>query len=179
MADTQRTLAQILALLADNTSGLISPQDIRDAVVTLAPSGGGIYLTSPLETAISDTVTHFPDLGTYSDGLLSADWSHGTNGRLQHDGVVTRLAFVLAVWSITAAANNKVVEAALLQNGAVIPQSTVLRKINTGADVGAGACLAMVSVAPGDYFQLAVRNTTDTANLTYQDANLVAFALPA
>ena len=35
MADTQRTRAQILALMADNVTGQISPQDFRDFIVTL------------------------------------------------------------------------------------------------------------------------------------------------
>jgi hypothetical protein len=34
MPDTVRTLAEIQALLADNTSGNISPQDLRDAIAT-------------------------------------------------------------------------------------------------------------------------------------------------
>lgn len=35
MADTQRTRASILVLLADNVTGQISPQDLRDYVVTV------------------------------------------------------------------------------------------------------------------------------------------------
>lgn len=35
MADTQRTRAQLLALMADNLSGQISPQDFRDFMVTV------------------------------------------------------------------------------------------------------------------------------------------------
>lgn len=35
MADTQRTRAAILALLADNVTGQISAQDMRDVIVTL------------------------------------------------------------------------------------------------------------------------------------------------
>jgi hypothetical protein len=38
MADTQRTRAQILALFADNVTGQISPQDLRDFVVTIMES---------------------------------------------------------------------------------------------------------------------------------------------
>lgn len=38
MADTQRTKAQILALFADNVTGQISPQDLRDYVVTIMES---------------------------------------------------------------------------------------------------------------------------------------------
>jgi hypothetical protein len=35
MADTQRTRAQILALMADNVTGQISAQDVRDFIVTV------------------------------------------------------------------------------------------------------------------------------------------------
>ena len=37
MADTIRTRAAILALLADNVTGQISAQDLRDAIVTILP----------------------------------------------------------------------------------------------------------------------------------------------
>jgi len=43
MTDTPRTLSAILALLADNSSSAISPQDLRDALVSLiepVPAGG-------------------------------------------------------------------------------------------------------------------------------------------
>jgi hypothetical protein len=37
MADTQRTRAALLSLFADNVTGQISPQDLRDCVVTVMP----------------------------------------------------------------------------------------------------------------------------------------------
>lgn len=42
MADTQRDTASILALLADNTGGDISPQDLRDAIVSILGGYGGL-----------------------------------------------------------------------------------------------------------------------------------------
>lgn len=38
MADVQRTRAQILSLFADNSTGQLSAQDLRDFVVTVMPS---------------------------------------------------------------------------------------------------------------------------------------------
>ena len=38
MADTQRTRAALLALMADNVTGQISPQDFRDFIVTVMPA---------------------------------------------------------------------------------------------------------------------------------------------
>ena len=45
MADTGRTLAALQALLADNTAGAISPQDLRDALVSCLGCYGEMYVT--------------------------------------------------------------------------------------------------------------------------------------
>jgi hypothetical protein len=56
MADTQRTRAAILALFADNVTGQISAQDLRDFVVTLMPSEfmyAGDFWVEPLAEYIT------------------------------------------------------------------------------------------------------------------------------
>ena len=58
MADTERDLAAVQALLADNTTGLIAPQDHRDAYVSVKKGGyGGILIDegSTSQTAIGST----------------------------------------------------------------------------------------------------------------------------
>jgi len=50
MADTQRSRAQILVLFADNSTGNISPQDLRDFVVTIQEeefANAGDFWTKP------------------------------------------------------------------------------------------------------------------------------------
>lgn len=57
MADTQRTRAQILSLFADNVTGNISPQDLRDFVVTVMEdefSNAGDFWKQP---SVMDTTT--------------------------------------------------------------------------------------------------------------------------
>lgn len=46
MPDTARTISAVLALLADNTKGDISPQDVRDSVMSLFPD----YAFAPNQT---------------------------------------------------------------------------------------------------------------------------------
>ncbi len=46
MSYTLRTKAAILGLTGDNTTALISPQDLRDAIGTLFSSPGGLYTTA-------------------------------------------------------------------------------------------------------------------------------------
>lgn len=48
MVDTVRTIEEILALFADNTSGEISPQDARDMIVTLKSLTPFVSLSSTL-----------------------------------------------------------------------------------------------------------------------------------
>jgi len=57
MADTSRTLAALLALLADNTTGAISPQDLRDALLSCMSGYGSITVlgASAAQTSISAT----------------------------------------------------------------------------------------------------------------------------
>lgn len=49
MVDTVRSDATILSLLADNTTGDISPQDLRDMFVTLASKSSSIFVRSMQE----------------------------------------------------------------------------------------------------------------------------------
>jgi len=43
MTDTARTESQLLALCPDNTSGAISPQDLRDLIASVQIHGPGVY----------------------------------------------------------------------------------------------------------------------------------------
>ena len=61
MADTQRTRAQILALLADNVTGNISAQDARDVIVTIMEdpefSYAGDFFNGPVVLGITTDKT--------------------------------------------------------------------------------------------------------------------------
>lgn len=53
MVDTERTQTEILALLADNTTGLVSPQDHRDQVVSARANQGdgwGLFVDNARRT---------------------------------------------------------------------------------------------------------------------------------
>lgn len=61
MVDTVRTVAELQALLADNTSGAISPQDLRDFLVSAINP-----LTSTYQTGWKDNVTSLSNAGVPS-----------------------------------------------------------------------------------------------------------------
>lgn len=179
MAQTQRTLDQIYALLADNTTGAISPQDLRDAVATLSPGGADMYVVTPVETSIAAVNTWSPDASVYTFGF-GVHWSMPTNGRMTYNGASQRACYLHAALSFTAAANNKLVEVGFLHNGAIVASSAITRRVGTGADVGAMSIVAIDPVVvAGDYFQVAVRNLTDNTNITIERCNFIAWDLPS
>ncbi|PCI53445.1 MAG: hypothetical protein COB36_12320 [Alphaproteobacteria bacterium] len=55
MVDTVRTISALQTLLADNASGDISAQDVRDMLVTLAPKYAELTDTGDQDIAVVDT----------------------------------------------------------------------------------------------------------------------------
>jgi hypothetical protein len=76
MADTERTQTEILALLADNTVGAISPQDMRDSVVSARANEGAGWAFYTESTAITQGTAQAISASTrtqlLNDGLGAA-----------------------------------------------------------------------------------------------------------
>ncbi len=179
MAETQRTFAQLQALLADNAEGDISAQDLRDMLQSLRADHGELSITAAAETSILATDTFYQVAGTFalSNAALVHNFSMGTNGRLQYDGPNERIFHCAASWSMIAAGNNKIFELAIAKNGVSIATGHISRKIATGADVGTGALHSLTSLETGDYLSLMVAGETDTTNFTMTHGNLFAMGM--
>ena len=175
MADTRRTLAAIVALFANNTAGDISPQDLRDFVVSSHPAHGEIDVTSAAETTINTVNVWENAAGTFTLAE-GTEMDMNTNGQLRYTGAATESFEVTMHCSMTAAANNKVRELGIGKNGTIIPYSFSRRKVATGADVGAMATSTIVSLATNDYLTIMVRNTTDATNMTVELGGVDAFS---
>jgi hypothetical protein len=173
MADTKRSLAAVLALLADNIAKAISPQDLRDAVVSLSPSFGSMYFSTPAETSITDQSTPTKAAGTTTSVSLSG-FDMPANNRLRYTGSPDRHMHIACSLSFTAAANNKLIGLSIAKNGNSLVHSEVRRLVSTGADEGATALHADVMLSTNEYLEVFVSNETDTANLTVQRGYLFA-----
>lgn len=182
MADTQRTFAQILALLADNSSGDISPQDIRDALVSIRTDHGQIWVPAAARAAvtISGTVNYYeattPAWSLTADAQLF-DESAG-NGRLTYTGIVPVMVHIACTVSFTVAANNQVIHLRLGKSAVTDEASEAIQKLGTGTDVGSTALHLIEVLDPGEYISLWVRNETSAANITIEVANLQVVTMP-
>jgi len=165
MADTIRTLSALQTLLADNTTQEISPQDIRDMLVSLGPTHGSMHISTPAETTITTAGVYVKAAGTTTSIDLD-NFSMPANNRLQNTAGFTRHACATVNLSITAAGNNKVLGFKVAIDGVVNDESEIIRKVATGTDRGSVTLGFGADLADDSFIELWVTNTTDTVNLT-------------
>ena len=182
MAETQRTVAQIYALLADNVLSAISPQDMRDALETWRPAVGEIYVPAAASDAItiSNTSDYFEASGMA--WTLSATESHlfdesAGNGRLTYTGVADVVVRVSLSVSMTAVGNNQLLHFRIGKNTTPDDASEIIRFVGTGADIGSSATHLLTTLSTGDYVSMWARNETSTGNVSVEVANLQAITV--
>lgn len=175
MSDTVRTLAANLANLADNTTGNITPQMLRDAVVSLQPVYGSLYMSTPAATTPGVAGTYLKVLGTTtlvstSNNLITSTASN----RLVNNSGVAKTFLVSATISVvpgSAAANRLGFKIA--KNGALLDDSE--SKITTTASTTNEVfvqCQATVDLAAGDYVEVYGTNFSNTNTFTVNNMNL-------
>ncbi len=160
MAQTERSLSTIISLLADNASGDISAQDIRDMVVSVLPSYGSHYISTSAATAVTLVDTYYELNGTTTLGAVARDFDQPASGRLRYTGAPTREVLITCTISTTSDTNNQVLSFKLAKNGTVSDETEVQRKVGTGSDIEAIAVTGLFSMANNDYISTFVANST-------------------
>jgi len=172
MADTRRTKAQVLALLADNVIGAISAQDIRDWLVT---SFGG-YASININDGSTGQVTG----GTTPVKFTSFNTTEGNNG--PSDGftpdkanskitVDTDCVVKIDCGFAFSGTSNALVEVYLYKNG-VDTGLGFHRKLGTAGDVGSGGFCGIVEASASDYFELYIETPNGSATVTAENVQL-------
>lgn len=166
-ADTQRSVATIQGLFADNTAGDISPQDLRDLLVSAAPDYGTLYVSSSGATTVSSSGTYYESAGTFTLGEASANWTKGANDRIAYGGTPTREVLVTIHGTITCASSTQALRIGIGKNGTVISGAEVSLAYGTsGTDAVPFSVSTVASCATSDYFGILVRNDTAANNVT-------------
>lgn len=176
MVDTQRDLAALQALLADNITGAISPQDLRDFLYSMKFPCGSLYLTTPAPTTISTPGTYVKAAGSCSpsDGTSSYLFTISDN-RLTYTGVASFHFHIVASVSFSINQNNHIIGLRIAKNGTTLAHSTARRKVSSAGDVGSTAIHADAMLDENDYIELFVTDETGASQATID--NLYMFAM--
>ena len=176
MAETPKVLSALLAQLPDNITGLISPEDIRDAVVSLFPSRGQIDLTASAATTFAVTNTWYKLAGTTAlDATLGQDgFSQAANNELRATKAVNQVLLVTANVELVCGSNNKSFGLTFAKNGTAITGIHVSAVLSDSGKGYGFSITTLVPTAANDIISVYVRNETDTTSVTATSLTLSA-----
>lgn len=179
MADTPRTIAALLALAPDNTQGLISPQDLRDMLVSLYPSRGALNLTASAATTISSANVWYKVAGTTAlDLTLSVDHvDMPSNATLRTTKAVAQDVLATATVAVQTTENNNDISLTLAKNGTAINRIAISASIPKTTAPYSFVVSAIIPMAQNDTLEVQVKNLTGAHNITVVtlDFNLIGF----
>jgi hypothetical protein len=166
VADVRCTLSAILTLLADNTAGDISPQDLRDAILSASPVYGALYVSSAAATTLAGAATPTKASGTTASIAAHTDVTVATTNRLTYTAAPTVKVLALMAVSMTCATSTQTVAISIAKNGTQVAATIIQRKIGTGSDKGAVATFGVIELAQNDYVEMFVQNDDSTGAIT-------------
>ena len=185
MADTQRSLSELQTLLAENSDGNISSQDMRDVLVSLTPSFGRCSMQANATTTAGGSGTFSKILGTtaMSGDEVFFDDDTGVSNRLKYTGVSPRHVHIAASLSMSTSSGNKICEFkayhwdASVGSGSLLDSSLISRKTGAGAgDLGAAAVHADVMMDTNDYIEIWA-TCEDASTITVEDLYFFAMTM--
>lgn len=168
MTQTPKVLSALLAELPDNTSGDISPEDIRDVVVSLFPSRGQIYHTSNGTSTFTGTGTYRQVVVTTAldTTICTSCVSQPSNGTLKLLKDVEQVALVNATLEVLPASNNQRYTFTFAKNGTAMPELAYTAYFGNLGGNPAGIFLSgLMAMTYNDELSVLVKNETSTASL--------------
>ena len=179
MVDTERTVATLLAtnFVDGQAAGSITPQDMRDLIVSLTHQYGDGYISTPAATTISTINVWVKVAGTTTIGSNVRNVSMPANNRLRNDGDQTRIFRVTATLNYITAGANKEIGFGIGLNGTVQANTEIRDDHLVAANERTMMVQGLVSVAAASYVEAMVVNRTDTDNVTVNKMVMHAIGL--
>lgn len=164
MAETQKLQAALITQFADNATGAISPEDLRDFVVSVFPGWGGFYISSAAATTISGGGTAVKMAGT-TTATGALNFTHADN-KLTYTGTPTSRFFVIATVSVSVASGADNVSVQIYKDGSLITGAEQRANTSTSAAVANVVVAIDTTLATNSYLEIWLENEDATANIT-------------
>ena len=173
MADTVRTRTELLAALADNTIGNISPQDMRDAIVSLFGIYGSVKavnnaVVQALVAATAAKMTNFT-----KDGLAVATTPDFTNNQIALPNGGTYVIFAQVSLKSSVASLGVKVNLAIDD---VAGDGGFEFELPVAGESASGSCVDILTVVAAEVLSLRVEADANN-NLTLIDGQLIAIRI--
>ena len=169
MADTVRTRASILALFADNTTGDISPQDLRDFVLSTMGVAAQIYQSAG--SAGMSVGTSFLQIAFGYNGPDENAIADQANDRIQIGASGDGVYLVLGSFSFDGSASTKFTIQAS-KNGTENASICCEADVNATPDLVSASFTGLMTLAAGDYVTAEVKADGAAKTFTLREGSL-------
>lgn len=168
MADTPRSLSTLQTLLAENSNGDISSQDIRDFLVTAL----GVYGSLTCFEAATEQVD--PNTGAKLTCFTANGAAFGTTPDHTNDQITINIAGVYDIaFQVSFSGTSSSEVRFRLRKDGTEQNYGCIRKLGTSGDVGSASFLAPgITLAATDVITVYVEMNGATDDLTVVDAQL-------
>ena len=168
MADTPRSLTSLQSLLADNATGEIGAQDLRDFLV----SALGVY--GSITCFEASTQQDNPDTGAKLTCFTTNGAANGTTPDHTNDQITINVAGVYDIYFQASFSGTSSSEVRFrLRKGGTEQNYGCIRKLGTAGDVGSASFIAPgIALVATDVITVYVEQDTATDDLTVVDAQL-------
>tara|TARA_Y100000310_G_scaffold221989_1_gene223639 strand:- start:1317 stop:1862 length:546 start_codon:yes stop_codon:yes gene_type:complete len=159
MVDTQKSLSTLQSDLADNTSGDITPQDVRDFLVSVYAEYGEVSVKdNATATSLTTQSTWYQFVSFDTNGASEGVTPDHTNDHLT---IATAGTYeISANVSFLGSSNSDFELAVYKNNGASLVGNAIgKRAIGTGGDIGQFALSGLGALSATDTLELWVRCT--------------------
>lgn len=184
MADTPRTVTDLTTNLFQDgqAAGAITPQDVRDLIVSFQAEQGMIYVSTPATTTIAVAGTYVKAAGTttLSTAVTANKYDMPADNRLRYTGTPTRTVKVdvHAAIEVVTPIIDKQIGLQIFKNGSLVTGTTMSTFDGaTALTPTMVSTTALVSLATNDYVEAWVTNIDSTDNVTVQQMVITAFSL--
>jgi hypothetical protein len=172
MADTIRTRAALLSLLADNTSGDISPQDIRDFLVSVHGVYGEIYKPDGAFDGVNlnNSTWTLLDIFTANGQAVGTTPDHANDKiTVGSDGIYV-VTFNLSMQY----SGGGITYVGIRKNAGATPETgTVIACDSVATDQHAMGNSVIMSLSASDELKLVGLSEESTASVAFYGANLI------
>ena len=165
MAQTERSFVDLMVLLADNTTKGVSPQDLRDAIVSCLGGYASMYVVG---SAISQAFTATPTKVTCWAGIGT---ERGAAADVSNDRIVIGAVgdYLITLTACVTSAPPTDLDLAFYKNGVALTGASTRVQV-AAAERTSAMALGVASLVIGDYIELYAAATPDSA-IVFRDAH--------
>lgn len=179
MADTQRTASALTTLLADNSTGNINEQDLRDVLVSLQPDTGQIYEQSNATATTVAAGSTWYEVTLSGTALTSGarNFDSPASGQLRYTGTPDRVFLIVANFSVSSGSANQALEFGIGLDGTIDATSVIITDSGAISTDRAMSLSFLITLSTNEYVSLMVQNTTGANDVTVSDLTMQAIGM--